>query len=305
MAFDRIIHKVKLVGLVTLYFMACFALVLTLKKLFLAQYSLEFYGISAAVVGALVVGKVVVLLDHTRLGNRFDQGHALWRGALYKTVTSPLCCFPSRWPQPDRRASMRVTFDLPRRFTVMKRVLVCMLAVVLVASFTMASAEEGKKKKASVKRSEIDSMAGEALVELTNSSKSASKLLEQAYGYAVFDNLKIAIGVSGGGGTGVAVAKDGSERVYMKMGTAGVGVGLGGQKYQVLFLFQDDTTYNNFVQNGWKADASAHATAGTEGANVTTGFVNGLAIFQLAEGGLMASVDITGTKYWKNKKLND
>jgi len=86
MAFDRIVQEIKLVGLVSLYFLVCFGLVLTLKKLFLAEYSLEFYGISAAVVGALVVGKVVVLLDHTRVGNRFDQGHALWRGAFYKTA---------------------------------------------------------------------------------------------------------------------------------------------------------------------------------------------------------------------------
>jgi hypothetical protein len=86
MAFDRLIHEVKQVGLVTLYFLVCFALVLTLKKLFLAQYAVEFYGVSAAVVGALVVGKVVVLLGHTRLGNRFDRGHALWLSAFYKTV---------------------------------------------------------------------------------------------------------------------------------------------------------------------------------------------------------------------------
>jgi len=86
MAFDKIVQEIKLVGLVTLYFGVCFGLVLTLKKLFLAQYSLEFYGVSAAILGALVVGKVVVLLDHTRIGNRFDDGHALWRGALYKTM---------------------------------------------------------------------------------------------------------------------------------------------------------------------------------------------------------------------------
>ncbi len=86
MAFDRLIHEVKQVGLVTLYFLVCFALVLTLKKLFLAQYAVEFYGVSAAFVGALVVGKVVVLLDHTNLGNRFDRGHALWLGAFYKTA---------------------------------------------------------------------------------------------------------------------------------------------------------------------------------------------------------------------------
>ena len=86
MAFDRLIHEVKQVGLVTLYFLVCFGLVLTLKKLFLAQYAVEFYGVSAAVVSALVVGKVVVLLDHTRVGNRFDRGRAPWLGAFYKTV---------------------------------------------------------------------------------------------------------------------------------------------------------------------------------------------------------------------------
>ena len=93
MALNRLIHEVKQVGLVTLYFLVCFALVLTLKKLFLAQYDLEFYGVSAAILGALVVGKVVVLLDHTRIGNRFDQGHALWLGALYKTAVYTVVTF--------------------------------------------------------------------------------------------------------------------------------------------------------------------------------------------------------------------
>ena len=86
MALDRLIQELRQVGLVTLYFLVCFGLVLTLKKLFLAQYAVEFYGISVAVVGALVAGKVVVLLDHTRIGNRFDRGHAVWLGAFYKTL---------------------------------------------------------------------------------------------------------------------------------------------------------------------------------------------------------------------------
>ena len=86
MAFDRLAEELKQVGLVTLYFLVCFALVLTLKKLFLAQYAVEFYGVSAAIVGALVVGKVVVLLDHTPIGNRLDRSGAPWLGAAYKTL---------------------------------------------------------------------------------------------------------------------------------------------------------------------------------------------------------------------------
>jgi hypothetical protein len=88
----KLLDEMKQVGLVTLYFLICFALLLTLKKLFLAQYEIEFYGVSAAVVGALVIGKVVVLLDHSRIGNRFDRG-PLWVGVLYKTVIYTLITY--------------------------------------------------------------------------------------------------------------------------------------------------------------------------------------------------------------------
>lgn len=161
---------------------------------------------------------------------------------------------------------------------------------------------KGAEKKAD-RRSEIDGMAQDALAKLFSESASAKTLYDKAAGYAVFDNLKIALGVSGGGGSGVAVSTSG-ERTYMKMGTGGVGLGLGGQKYQVVFLFESEEAFRNFVDKGWQADASAQAAAGTEGANAPATFRNGVAVFQMTEKGLMASADITGTKYWKNKKLN-
>ena len=52
-------------------------------------------------------------------------------------------------------------------------------------------------------------------------------------------------------------------------------------------------------------EAAADAAAGTAGATGETNFSEGLAIFQLTEKGLMASADIAGTRYWKNKKLNE
>jgi len=79
-------HELKQVGLVTLYFMFCFAAILTLKKLFLAEYQIEFYALSAVVIGALVAGKIVVVLDHTPLGNRFDASLRPGPAALYKTL---------------------------------------------------------------------------------------------------------------------------------------------------------------------------------------------------------------------------
>ena len=72
----------------------------------------------------------------------------------------------------------------------------------------------------------------------------------------------------------------------------------------MIFLFQDATTFHNFVEKGWQADAGATASAGKNAAEVKTDFVNGMAIYQITEKGLMAHADIAGTKYWKNDKLN-
>lgn len=162
-----------------------------------------------------------------------------------------------------------------------------------------------KSLERDAKRAKIDEMAQQALDELFTKSVKAETLFKKAYGWAVFDNLKLALILTGGGGNGVAVEKATSDRTYMKMGTAGIGLGLGGQTYQVILFFQDKGTFVNFVEHGWQADAGVTAAAGTEGVNPSVGFVNGLAIFKITDTGLMANADIAGTKYWKNDKLNE
>ena len=86
-------HELKEVGLVTLYFFFCFGVILTLKKLMLEGYQIEFYAFSTALVGALIVGKVVVLLGKTRAGTRFDAHHSLGAAALYRTMVYSGCTF--------------------------------------------------------------------------------------------------------------------------------------------------------------------------------------------------------------------
>jgi len=191
------------------------------------------------------------------------------------------------------------------------RILVTVTAVVCVLSPSVSrpaladdEIPKWKSLERDAKRAKLDEMAQQALDELFTKSVKAETLFEKAYGYAVFDNLKLALIVSGGGGNGVAVDKDTGDRTYMKMGTAGIGLGLGGQTYQVIMFFQDKGTFVNFVENGWQADAGVTAAAGTEGVNPSVGFVNGLAIFKITDTGLMANADVAGTKYWKNKKLN-
>ena len=51
--------------------------------------------------------------------------------------------------------------------------------------------------------------------------------------------------------------------------------------------------------------ASANAAAWKSGVNKATAFIDGLAIYQMTDGGLMVNADIAGTKYWKDGNLNN
>ena len=186
-----------------------------------------------------------------------------------------------------------------------RKSIVVIAVLCLVGSAAGLAAEESwENLNQQAKQAKIDEVAKESLDEVFKGSDGSKQLYNNSYGWAAFDNLKIAWGFSGGGGNGVAVNKKSGARTYMKVGTVGVGFGIGAQKYQVVFLFQDEKTFRNFVDKGWQADATAQATAGTAGVGGQTGFVNGVAIYQITDKGLMASADIAGTKYWKNKKLN-
>jgi len=164
--------------------------------------------------------------------------------------------------------------------------------------------EEWKSMKKEAKQQQVDATAGAALDKLLKENPKAKELYNKAYGWAAFDNLKLGFFFSGGGGKGVAVNKKTKKRTYMNMGAAGFGLSFGGKKYQVVFLFQDSQTFNTFVTKGWQAQGNVNATAGAENAGGQTGFVNGLAIYQISGEGLMANVDVSGTKYWKDDDLN-
>src|SRR5262249_3612410 len=60
-------HEIKEVGLVTLYFLACFGVILTLKKLFLADYQIEFYALSVTAIRALVAANELAVLRKPRV----------------------------------------------------------------------------------------------------------------------------------------------------------------------------------------------------------------------------------------------
>jgi len=82
---DKAIHEFKSVLLATLFFAAWFEAMVVLKTLILAGYQVEFSGLFKALVGALVVGKVVLVLEHVHLGSWVFRQPA-WLSVVLRTV---------------------------------------------------------------------------------------------------------------------------------------------------------------------------------------------------------------------------
>jgi len=188
----------------------------------------------------------------------------------------------------------------------MKRRVIFAIEALLLAGLLIGPtmAVVAKDLTAAEKRMKIDNITKDNIARLKEKSVDAKTLYDKAYGYAVFTDTKVAFGLSGGGGIGEAVAKNSSNKTYMKMATGGVGLGLGVQKSEVIFLFETKEVFDNFVQKGWQAGAGANAAVGEAGANKAVGFKNGMAIYQFTKKGLLVAADVSGSKYWKDDELN-
>ena len=176
------------------------------------------------------------------------------------------------------------------------------LLVLLVPAAALAAKGEKKEAKIAAEKAKIDAEAQGVLDAVLAKDPGAKALKDKAYGWAGFDNTKVAIGISGSGGEGVAIGPSG--RTYMKMGSAGVGLGLGAQKSQMLILFETKEKFQSFINGGWAGGAGATAAAGDKGANAAATFHEGVVVWVITDKGLMANADVSGTKYWKADKLN-
>lgn len=174
-------------------------------------------------------------------------------------------------------------------------------AILLACGYVVAQEVD---PEAVERRQAIDHNAQATLDKLFTERADSKALYDRAVGYAVFTATKAGFILSGGSGTGVAVNKASGQRTYMRMGTGGIGIGIGAQRYDMIILFEDDAILGRFVQGGWDSSATAQAAAGQEGVAVRSSFIHGVAFYQLTEKGLMAHADVSGTRFWVIDDLN-
>jgi lipid-binding SYLF domain-containing protein len=158
-------------------------------------------------------------------------------------------------------------------------------------------------------RQKIQAMSKETLKLLYTFVPSAKEEVANAYGYAVFSNLGInVLLISTENGSGLAHNNRTGEDVYMKMFSGGLGVGLGVKDFRIVFIFENASAYDHFVNSGWEANAQADAAAKYKedgaAASAAVTVAPGMKLYKITQNGLALQATIQGTKYWKNDDLN-
>mgnify|MGYP000294803496 FL=1 len=158
-------------------------------------------------------------------------------------------------------------------------------------------------------RQEVLDMRADVLAKLYKEEPDVKDKIAEAKGYAVFSNIGInLVFFSAAGGNGMVHDNASGKNTYMKMGSAGIGIGLGVKDFSAVFIFHTNDAMSDFIEYGWDFSGQADVAAksgkkGAEGSKAVT-VVNGVSIYQMTENGLALQATLQGTKYWLDADLN-
>ena len=185
-----------------------------------------------------------------------------------------------------------------------KALWIAMAFALLSVSF-LCQAESKEQKQAKIRNA-----ADQTLQDLYKLQPAARSAIQSSAGYAVFKNFGTNVLVlSTASGSGLAINSKTRKETFMKMVSAGAGLGMGVKDYRVIFLFGNETAFNRFLNSGWSGSAQtdAAAKAGKSG-GAYSGAVEvqpQVWVYQITKNGLALQLTLQGTKYYKDKGLNE
>src|SRR5215472_8078873 len=184
------------------------------------------------------------------------------------------------------------------------KVIATSLALLFLAS-SLASAGDSPDEK----RAETRKMADQTLKDLYEMQPKAQEEIQNSAGYAVFNNMGTnLLLLSTARGAGIAVNSKTKQETFMKMISGGAGIGLEVKDYRVIFVFETDKAFKEFLDSGWSgsAQADAAAKAGDKG-SAESGALEvapDVWVYQITKNGLALQATLQGTKYYKDDDLN-
>ena len=160
-------------------------------------------------------------------------------------------------------------------------------------------------------RAKVRAMRDSVLADLYQLHPEAKAKIKKAAGYAVFSNIGINLVLASfAGGHGIVI-KSGTFKdteTFMKMGSAGLGFGLGVKDFRAVFVFRDAAKLETFIEKGWDFSGQADAAAKSDDKGAALAgaetVIPGVDVYQITKNGLALQATLQGTKYWKDKDLN-
>ena len=183
--------------------------------------------------------------------------------------------------------------------------LFCLFALFLLPGSKLFKDDKSPEEQ----RQEILEMRTKTLNDLYKEIPGTKEAIEDSLGYAVFSSVNInVLAVSTVNGTGVLHNKKTGKDIYMKMLSAGVGVGMGVKDFRLIFVFSTQESVDNFVNQGWESSGQADAAAVSDEKGDALALAidvdEGIKLYQLTEAGIALQATIQGTKYWTDEDLN-
>ena len=184
------------------------------------------------------------------------------------------------------------------------KVITCMLVVALLSAVAYGGEDDNEKKREKSRK-----MATQTLQDLYKLQPTTQAAIQKSAGYAVFNNMGTnLLLLSTARGSGIAVNTQSKQETFMKMISAGAGLGVGVKDYRVIFVFENDKALKQFLDSGWSgsAQADAAAKAGKSGAAYSGAaeVAPGVWVYQITKNGLALQITLQGTKYYKDDDLN-
>lgn len=144
---------------------------------------------------------------------------------------------------------------------------------------------------------ELVNDAKEALQTMIEKTPKLESFYNESYGYAVFPKVTKA-GIAFGGAFGKGIVFKNYQVVgTSKLKQASIGLQFGGQQYSEVIFFENQESYEKFINGKLKFDAQASAVALNEGASIDVAYQDGVAVFTATKGGFMYEASIGGQHF--------
>lgn len=124
-----------------------------------------------------------------------------------------------------------------------------------------------------------------------------ARFFAAAVGYAVFPSVgKGAVGIGGAHGRGV-LFEHGKPIGETSLTQVTIGAQLGGQAYSEIVFFESEQALARFKKGELAMSAEVSAVVAATGASANARYAQGVAVFTLPKGGLMAEASVGGQKF--------